>query len=69
MYFCVGGDGGYVGRDGHALDCSPQQVADLAEQHDVLRHGLGLGLLAGLAPRHQHVHRLDDEEEDRGADR
>jgi uncharacterized cupin superfamily protein len=20
MYFCVGGDGGYVGRDGHALD-------------------------------------------------
>jgi quercetin dioxygenase-like cupin family protein len=20
VYFCVGGDGGYVGRDGHALD-------------------------------------------------
>ena len=20
MYFCVGGDGGYVGRDGHAVD-------------------------------------------------
>ena len=73
IYVCVGGAGGYVGRDGllpegetrrERARCVAQQVADLHQQHDVLGGASDSGSSPRLSRASSGVHRPDDEEED-----